>query len=255
MTAERAPREEVLVVAHRGASADRPENTLAAFDEALRQGCDAIELDVQLSADGIPVVYHDDTLDRLGRPGVRPADLDLDELQRLDAGAPFGAPGEGHSIPTLETVLEGYTERLPLLVELKAGQRETRDGELARATVERIRRAGAVEEVFILSFDPGLLRAAAEAEPRLRLVLNLRPLPVLGPGLRSRLAELAALCVDIRYLTPAFARGVLRAGTPLWTYTCNEPAQVDSALDAGAAAIVSDRPGWLAAYLGRGGES
>ena len=85
----------VLVIAHRGASRRRPENTLPAFDEALRLGCDAIELDVQLSRDGVPVVFHDKTLSRAGAGRKRVAGLKLAELRSLDAGVGFDAAYRG----------------------------------------------------------------------------------------------------------------------------------------------------------------
>ena len=79
----------IQAIAHRGASRDCPENTLAAFDEALRQGCDGIEMDLQLSRDGVPVIYHDRTLTRAGGGRHRVVSRDLAELRTLDVGARF----------------------------------------------------------------------------------------------------------------------------------------------------------------------
>jgi glycerophosphoryl diester phosphodiesterase len=239
----------VAVIGHRGASADRPENTLASFDEALRQGCDAVELDLRLTADGIPVVWHDDTLEKLGQPGRSVADLDAGRLRGLDAGGWFDEGFAGEHIPTLDEVLERYASRTKLLLEIKDEQDDARNGELVRAVVERIRLHGAEESVFILSFSDLILDLAAGAAPGLRRVLNFRPLPLLGESLRARLSGLAALCVDVRPLTATFGRAVRRAGCPLWVYTCNGPRRVARALAAGATAVVSDRPGWLAAEL------
>ena len=77
------------IIAHRGASRDCPENTLAAFDEALRQGADGIELDVQFTQDEVPVVFHDKTLTRAGGGRRRVAGLSFRELRELDAAARF----------------------------------------------------------------------------------------------------------------------------------------------------------------------
>src|SRR5512145_1308110 len=90
-----------LVIAHRGASAERPENTIAAFDEALRLGADGIELDVQRARDGVPVVYHDRSLRKAGAGLRRVAALDAGELDRLDAGRWFGGAFRGERIPRL----------------------------------------------------------------------------------------------------------------------------------------------------------
>ena len=109
----------VWVIAHRGASRDCPQNTLAAFDEALRQGADGIELDVQLSRDGIPVVYHDRTLTRAGGGRRRVAQLDFAELRQLDPGNRVDRRFRGQHLCSLEEVLQRYGRCTRLLVEIK----------------------------------------------------------------------------------------------------------------------------------------
>jgi glycerophosphoryl diester phosphodiesterase len=239
----------VWVVAHRGASADRPENTVAAFDEALQQGCDAIELDLRLSSDGVVVVFHDDTLEKLGDPERRVRDLQVEELRAIDCGSWFDSRFAGAQIPTLDEVLGRYASRTRLLLEIKDEADDALNHRLVRATVERVREHEAVESVFILSFSDSILAAVAEVAPNTRRVLNHRPLPRLGEALRRRLSGLTALCVDVRTLTTPFGRAVGEAGLPLWVYTCNGPRRVARALAAGSVAIVSDRPGWLSAEL------
>ncbi|HEV8663384.1 MAG TPA: glycerophosphodiester phosphodiesterase family protein, partial [Candidatus Methylomirabilis sp.] len=112
---------QVLNIAHRGASADAPENTLPAFEAALAAGADALELDVHLAADGAIVVIHDITLARTtsGRGFV--GRHTLADLKRLDAGSWFGARFAGTAIPTLEEVVTLARGRARLFVELKAG--------------------------------------------------------------------------------------------------------------------------------------
>ncbi|MEO6772251.1 MAG: glycerophosphodiester phosphodiesterase [Kofleriaceae bacterium] len=130
--------------AHRGASALEMENTLAAFDRARADGADGIELDVQLDRDGVVVVFHDDTLDRLvGRPG-RLAELSSLERRELRVG--------GHAIPTLEEVL-GELGDLECDVEIKSA-RLARATALVSATAEVIRRSGRAEQILVSSFDP-----------------------------------------------------------------------------------------------------
>ena len=141
-----------LVYAHRGGAALRPENTLAAFDHGLTLGADGLELDVHLSRDGVVVVHHDDTLDRTtdatGPIGARTAA----DLAGVDAGYRFAPTadvfpyrGQGWGVPTLRQVLSRYP--VPLIIELK-----TPDPALARATVDEIRAARAVERVAVGSF-------------------------------------------------------------------------------------------------------
>jgi len=226
------------IIAHRGASRDRPENTFAAFDEALRQGADGIELDVQLSRDEVPVVYHDKTLTRVGGGRRRVAGLNLDEIRRLGAG-----------VPSLEEVLTRYGGRTRLLVEIKtregscAGERHAL---LARTVAAMVDAAGRGNQLLLLAFDQEVLDACEAQAPRVPRVLNIRPPRTLTPALARRLRRLFALCADIRTLTPGFATALRRADRPLVTYTCNTRASVERALRAGALGVISDSPGWLA---------
>lgn len=94
------------IVAHRGSRINRPENTLTAFEEAIRVGADGIELDVHLSKDGEVVVIHDETVDRTTNGSGRVRHLTIAELKELDAGSWFDAAFAGEKIPTLLEVLE-----------------------------------------------------------------------------------------------------------------------------------------------------
>src|SRR5664279_3357717 len=90
-----------LVGAHRGASADAPENTFAAFDLAVEQGTELIECDVHLSADGRPVVLHDFDFDRVAGYSVRVASMSIESIERLDVGAWMASRFAGQRVPTL----------------------------------------------------------------------------------------------------------------------------------------------------------
>src|SRR5262245_34742321 len=134
-----------LRVAHRGASARAPENTLAAFREAIRLGADAIELDVQLSADGVPMVIHDLTVDRTTNGHGSVASFASRDLRRLDAGAWYSSRFRGERIPTLEEALECARGRCGLNIEIKelpgAGRRSRRARGAADAGHEAVARA------------------------------------------------------------------------------------------------------------------
>src|SRR3970040_2158507 len=110
-----------LILGHRGASAYAPENTLAAFRRALELGADGFELDVTLSADGVPVVIHDDTVDRTTDGSGPVANLTLAQLKQLPAGfrARFGTEFAGERIPTLEEVVARLGQRALLHVEFE----------------------------------------------------------------------------------------------------------------------------------------
>lgn len=252
MGGARATARDVWVIAHRGASADRPENTFAAFDEALRQGADGIEIDVQLSRDGVPVVYHDRTLARAGGGRRRVASLDAAELRALDAGHRSGGRFRGEPVPTLQEVLRRYGRRTRLLVEIKTreGRRAAeRHQALARAVAQLIARARLQKRAMLLSFDVEVLRAAAAVAPDVPRALNLAPPARPGAALRKLFPSLRAISADVRTLTPAFAEAARAARCMVFAWTCNTPDRVARALAARVNAVMSDRPGWLAARL------
>jgi len=239
----------VLIIAHRGASRDRPENTLAAFDTAVRQGSDGIELDLQLSRDGVVVVHHDLTASKLGGGRRRISAMDLDEIRELDAGAWFDPRFAGERVPTLRRVLERVRPPTRLLLELKPRGRPGDDLRLVEAAVHEIRRARATARALLLCFDGEVLELARRAAPELGRVLNVGRSSVAAALGRRRPRDLAALSFDVRILTPATVRALRRVGLPLFVFTCNRPAQVDRAVTAGARAVMSDRPAWLARAL------
>lgn len=154
------------IIAHRGASAHAPENTIAAFRLALEEGADGIELDVMLSKDGHLVVIHDDAVDRTtdGKGFVR--DMTLDELKSLDAG-------EGQSIPTLEEVFEEFGGRFIINVELK-NYSSIFDG-LPIEAAKMVKKHQLGESVIVSSFNPFNLPRFHKRMPEVDLGLLTQP--------------------------------------------------------------------------------
>ncbi len=139
-----------IIFAHRGASAHAPENTLAAFELALAQNADAIELDVKLSADGQAVVIHDPTVDRTTGSHGRVKKLSLAQLRSLDAGSFFSEKYRGEKIPTLEEVFETVGKRTFINVEL-TNYTTPRD-QLVEMVCMLIKKFGLQERVMFSSF-------------------------------------------------------------------------------------------------------
>jgi glycerophosphoryl diester phosphodiesterase len=145
------------VIGHRGNRAHAPENTIESFAQAVSAGADAIEFDVHISADGIPVVHHDPTLARTTDGTGSVGRLDYDTLRRFDAGARFTKDGRtfpyrgaGHRIPRFEEVVEAFPST-PLLIEIK--------DPLASVQVRRIiEERKAVDRVVVDSYKPAALR-------------------------------------------------------------------------------------------------
>ena len=240
------------IIAHRGVSQLLPENTHLAFEAALRAPVAGMELDLQLSRDGVPVVWHHRTLSRAGLRGKRVHLLDFATLRELDVTAWLHAQFGGQPIPTLDEVLDRYGGRTRLFLEVKArkgidtGQRHR---ELALRVVEAVASRGLWDSVYILSFNRALLTATRKAAPALRYVLNIK-WPVAVNGRRGVAgAGLAAVCIDIRRLTTGFAARCHGAGLAVLTYTCNSQRAVRRAVEAQVDGMISDHPFWLAGYL------
>lgn len=243
------------VIAHRGASRDRPENTLAAFHEALRQGCDGIELDLQRSRDGVAVVYHDRTVARAGGGRRRVSALDWSELRRLSPGAGFEKAYGRERIPRLDQVLRRFGERTKLLLEVKVRGDTASQTRLVEEVALRVVELSLERRVMFLSFEPAVLDALNEAEPGLCRVLNVNPPATVDATLKRRMTRVDVVSADVRSLTEKFADTVHELGRSLMVFTCNTPRRAELALRCGARGIMTDRPGWLRGYLMRETES
>lgn len=161
---KRTMRSLVLVLGHRGASADAPENTLAAFAEAQRQGADGIELDAMLCGSGEVVVCHDERLDRLAGLPWLVRDTPLWKLRQADVGSHLGFAAA--RIPTLVEVLGALPPHFLINIELKCSSFD--DGGLSRRVVELVQAAGARDRVLVSSFNALCLWRVAEADPTIR---------------------------------------------------------------------------------------
>lgn len=152
------------VIAHRGASAYRPENTLAAYELAVAQRADMIEVDLHRTRDGEVVIVHDAELGRIGGRG-EVADVSLAEVRSLDAGA-------GHRVPTLEELLDGFGARIPLNLELKQSTRGAYEG-LPGLAAAGVRRRGLLGRTLFSSFYDPVLAELRRDEPDARIALLL----------------------------------------------------------------------------------
>ncbi|MGH2455462.1 MAG: glycerophosphodiester phosphodiesterase [Candidatus Limnocylindria bacterium] len=175
-----------LVVAHRGASTQAPENTMESFRRAVEMGADAIELDVHLTADGQLAVIHDETLERTTDGTGAVAAASMAELARLDAGAnhvardgTFAFRGAGLAIPTLAQVLDWLPAGVGLVVEIKA--RAAADATVQALMSHPVRQAG---HASVISFDEQTLDRALELDPDLPTGYLLVPTQPFEPALR-----------------------------------------------------------------------
>ncbi len=223
------------VIGHRGAMAYAPENTLASFREARRRGATWVEIDVKLTADGVPIVMHDDSLKRT--MGV----------DRLVAETPRAELPK--DVPTFEQAIACFQELgLGCNVEIKPC--EGREAETARATVATLRRCwpSTLPPPLLSSFKPDSLTAARDAAPEFARAILLREL---DDDWRVRTDAVGAVGVntDGKKLTPGRAREVKQAGFALSAYTINDATQARALVAMGVDCIITDMPDVIIAAL------
>lgn len=230
-----------LVIAHRGASAYAPENTLAAFLLAAELGADAIELDAKLSRDGQVVVIHDQTTDRTtGFPG-RVASLTLDQLRQLDAGASFDPRFSGEKIPALEEVLQAVADRL--LVNIELTNYSSPFDPLPQQVVELVRRMKLERRVLFSSFNPIALRRTKRLAPEIPTGLLLMASE--KPYLRrffSAIAPFNAQNLQDELIDPAVVEHWHARGVGVYAWTVNQTPRLQELLGMGVDGVITDVP-------------
>lgn len=231
------------LIAHRCGGALAPENTLAGLRIAARIGCRAVEFDAMLCADGVPVVIHDETLERTTDGSGAVAAARLSDLRRLDAGSRHGPAFRGEPLPTLAEALACCADlALAANVEIKpAAGRESETGEAVASLVVAAWRGG---PVLLSSFSEAALEAAAAVAPDLPRALLVAEIP---QDWLPRLRGAVALHCAAESASAERVAAVIAAGYPVACYTVNAPAEARRLFAAGVSAVFSDRPDLFAA--------
>jgi glycerophosphoryl diester phosphodiesterase len=255
----------VHVHAHAGGDHLHPGNTMLAFAHAVDLGVDVLELDTQITADGVIVVIHDDTVDRTTDGTGRVGDLTYAQLRELDAASRWRPPdgesgvfphrGQGHGIPTLREVLEAFPT-VGINLDMKSG-----DPRVPEATCAIIRATGREATVMAASFIDANLRGFRELCPDVATsagpseVRDFFAFNLLGLGRWTRPAA-DAFQVPLRQgaieiVTPRMVRGLRERNVRLDAWTINDEAEMRRLLAMGVGGIITDRPDLALALLGR----
>ncbi|MFS0725525.1 glycerophosphodiester phosphodiesterase [Paenibacillus sp. 1P07SE] len=201
-------------MAHRGDPGKHAENSLMSFQSAIDKGFAYLEIDVHLSKDGIPMVMHDETVDRMTDGSGRVADYTCEELQRLHL------PG-GERVPTLEEALLLAKGRIQVDIELK--QAGDRHPGLEQAVLDVIRQHELYDEVFITSFDHYAIQRLRELSERIRLgIINSSVSPAFFPWMKQY--RVRYLSIGHPFITDAFVRACEREEVQLIAWTIDEEA-------------------------------
>jgi len=234
-----------LVIAHRGASGQRPENTLPAYELAVEQGADMIEVDLHLTRDGAIVVTHDEELAGLGGRGEI-AVASLAEVRALDAG-------EGERVPTLDEILDRFGPRIPFNLEIKRASAADYPG-LEQATLDALERRGLVGETLFSSFYDPVLRRLRDLSPRARIGLLVSRRYPNGALSRAQALGAEALHPERQLVTPRLVEEAHAAGLAVFVFTVDDPADMERLLEMGVDGIFTNFPERLRTLCGPRGD-
>ncbi len=234
----------ILNFAHRGARMEAPENTIPAFERAAELGSDGIELDVQLSADGVPVVFHDFDLSRIGHGNKLVRQQRFDDLRRLDVGAPFSPVFSGTRIPTLGEVFEVVGRKLLINVELKYFGFERRAiHKLVQAVIATVAEHNLFRRVLLSSFNPLALAHARRLAPSIPIGLLYDPkLPFPVWWARLLVGYHQAEHPHFSMIDARYVRWARQRGFRINVWTVNEPQDIQRMIGLGVDMLMSDYP-------------
>lgn len=237
------------VIGHRGAAGCAPENTIAGLRRAAALGCGWVEFDVRLTADGEPVLLHDERLERTtdGRGRVRA--LPLSTIRRCDAGLWFDRGYAGERVPTLAEAIAALSAlRLGANIEIKAPRRAAAETAIAVGESLLCSWPSALPAPLISSFAPAAVAAARECAPTIARGLLLRRV---AGNWRSRAERLACATInaDHRLLRPAIVAEIVKAGYLVLAYTVNDAVRARELFDWGVTSVFSDVPQLVLAAL------
>lgn len=227
------------LIAHRGGGSLAPENTLAGIRQAARHGYRAVEFDVILSADSVPVLIHDETLARTSNGRGRVAEQTYAQLSLLDAGSRFGVEYSGEAIPRIDHAL-GLCRSLGMAVNVEIKPSPGAESATGRVVAEWTAEYGRGMPLVLSSFSLTALREAQKAAPDLpRGVLFDAP-PVDWLGIVRRAGAVSMHC-NWRHLRADTLAAARAAELPLLVYTCNHVQHARDLLARGVASLVTDR--------------
>jgi len=227
-------RDDVAVIAHRGAAGKAPENTLASICQAVMDGADWIEIDVQETMDGEVVVIHDSDFMKLAGKDLKVWNSTLKELQEIDVGSWFGPEFSAERVPTLARVLEEVRGQSRVLIELKY---YGHDRQLEQRVVDIVEKAGMVNDVAVMSLEHSGIKKFHALRPDWAVGL-------LSSKAIGKLSDLDVdfLAINMGMATPEFIRRTHKADMQLFVWTVNDQVSMSRMMSLGVEGIITDEP-------------
>ncbi len=240
-----------LVLGHRGTPLRYPENTMAGFAGALEEGAHGIELDVRITKDGVPVVFHDARLNRMtnGRGFLK--SKTLSEIKQLTIAGAFAPAANANKIPTLEEVLQAFGKKTILNIEIKGHPRKA--DALAEKLLSLIHRYHDLEKTIISSFNPIPLRRVRKLEPDIATAFLIDKNFFIRRTEKAiyRLAGMNAVHIEAGLVNPQFLYRLRSSGFYCLVWGEYDPHHIGKLIELGVNGIITDYPGTTVKQLER----
>lgn len=236
------------VIAHRGASAYYPENTMAAFEGAVAMGAEMIEIDVMSSRDGVPVVFHDAMLDDHTNGTGLLRHYTLKQLKKLDAGSWFGKEFEGQQIPTLEEVLAFASGKIALNIEIKSEVvTDEVEGGIVEKSLNLVKEYDMEDHVLFSSFDYRAISQLKALDPDVSAALLYNKRKSDGKLPHQLIGELRADAFNCSYrqLRKKWIDDLQKYNIPHFVYTVNSRRKMKALIKKGVTGIFTNKPDLL----------
>lgn len=226
--------EDICIIAHRGAAGKAPENTITSIRQAIKDGTDWIEIDVQESRDGAVVVIHDSDFMKLAGVNMKVGDGTLEQIQKIDVGSWFAPEFSGEHVPTLAEVLEEARGKSHVLIELKY---YGHDQQLEQRVVEIVERLDMVDEVAIMSLKYDGIK-------KLRTLRPDWPVGLLSSKAIGKLSDLDVDFIAINMATakPGLIRRIHKVGKQVFVWTVNDQVSMSRMISFGVDGLITDEP-------------
>lgn len=228
------------VIAHRGGSKRAPENTISALKNGIRLQADYIEFDLQFTKDQVPVLFHDDFINRTtnGEQNLRIQDLTVAELKQLDAGSWFGKEYKDERIPTLEEVLQELDKQTKFFIEIKDPNIE-----LTKRIVDSIKTHDIVNNVKILSFHKDVIYEVKRLLPELHTVMLFSKFKGnISTIMNDTHMDSFGLGQQLALLYKRIPKQLLQEGKEVFVYAVNNTYAINTLCKIGITGIITDQP-------------
>ncbi|MBO5459716.1 MAG: glycerophosphodiester phosphodiesterase [Lachnospira sp.] len=226
---------ETKITAHRGASLEAPENTLAAFRKAMEDLADYIELDVQLTSDGEVVVMHDTSALRTTGVDRNVSSMTLEEIKQLDAGSYYSEEYAGETVPTLEEVMELVQGRVMLNIEIKSAANSRN---LAEKVIDIVRKYNVTDKCVVTSFDYNALKYVKQYEPKIQTGYILS----VAYGDYYNMEDVDFFSMNASFLSKRTVDAIHHSGKQVYAWTVNTENSIKNLTNKGVDNIITDNP-------------